>query len=317
LGLGTGLIALRPERDHLDAAWADLDAGAWSTGATRLRNAGALKLDPPTQEQMNTIATLLGVPTQRTWLFGRGQSGTTIAIADAPDGMDSADAFASLYEASAGRGRDTTAARNNAMLTERARIAGVIHEGITQVLTNVAIQMEVLDQVMEDPEAARKMVRAMRSAVLEALDSLRGAILELTPNAPEWTDLAGGLERFIGDFGAQWGLELTYNVEGTPRDVDPDVLALVFAFVQESLGNIRKHAGTEVASIGIDFQEETVAVTVEDEGKGFDPAEKAEEGFRLHQGLQIVRSRVRLAGGKLDIKSTPGKGTRMLLEVVA
>jgi signal transduction histidine kinase len=317
LGVGKTFVALRPERDNLDAAWADRNGTDWSTGATRLRNAGTLKLDPPTSEQMSTIAKLLGLPTTRRWLFGRGQWGTTVAIGDAVEGMESADAVASLYEASAGRGRDTTAARNNAMLTERARIAGVIHEGITQVLTNVAIQMEVLDQVMEDPEAARKMVRAMRTAVLEALDSLRGAILELTPNAPEWTDLAGGLERFIGDFGAQWGLELTYDVEGTPRDVDPDILALVFAFVQEGVGNIRKHAGTEVATISLTFQEDSVVVTVEDEGKGFDPAGQADEGFRLHQGLQIIRSRVRLAGGKLDIQSTPGKGTRMLLEVVA
>ncbi len=316
-GFASTFVVMRPALDHLDTAWATKDGTEWRTGSTRLRNAGSLKLDPPSDEQTNTIAKLLGVEAPTTWLIGRSHTGTVLAAGDAADGSESADILAGLLESAAGRGRDTTATRNNALLSERARIAGVIHEGITQVLTNVAIQMEVLDQVMDDPKAARKMVQAMRGAVLEALDSLRGAILELTPNAPEWTDLAGGLERFIGDFGAQWGLDLSYTIEGTPRDIDPDVLALVFAFVQEGLSNVRKHAGTEAAAVVLSFEDDVVRCAVGDEGKGFDPADRAQEGFRLHQGLQIVRSRVRLAGGKLEVQSTPGHGTTMLLEVVA
>lgn len=317
LGMGTCLISVKLERDHLDAVWAVGKDGGWETGSSRLRNAAALKLDPPSAEQLATIAKLLGLPSGGEWLIGRAGAGAFLAVSGAPTGTESVDALASLFEAAAGRGRDTTATRNNAMLTERARIAGVIHEGITQVLTNVAIQMEVLDQVMEDPEAARKMVRAMRSAVLEALDSLRGAILELTPNAPEWTDLAKGLERFVGDFGAQWGLELSYEIEGETRDVDPDVLALVFALVQEGLSNVRKHAGTPEASVTVSFDDGRIRVAVADQGKGFDPAASADEGFRQHQGIQIMRSRVRLAGGRLELQSTPGHGTTMLLEVVA
>lgn len=193
----------------------------------------------------------------------------------------------------------------------------MIHEGITQVLTNVAIQMEVLDRAIEDPTAGRKMLGAMRSAVLDALDDLRGAILELTPAAPDWSDLAGGLARFVEDFAAQWGLDLTVATEGEAREVEPETLALVFGFVQEALSNVRKHAGTSEAGVVLTFEPETVAVTVSDEGEGFDPGGDIEEGFRRHQGLTIMRTRARLAGARFAVDSSPGRGTSVRLEVQA
>lgn len=317
LGTAATLISFRPDREHLEVSWAALEGGDWDTGSNRLRSGQALRIEVVANPQANTIAKLVGLKGDREWSIGRSHGGTVLLASGDLQEVQSIASLANLLDAASTRGRDTSATRNNAMLTERARIAGVIHEGITQVLTNVAIQMEILDQVMEDPEAARKMVRAMRAAVLEALDSLRGAILELTPNAPDWTDLAQGLERFVGDFGAQWGLELTYEVEGAPRDVDPDVVALVFGLVQEALSNIRKHAGVEEALVRLNFTDDSVSIEIVDEGKGFDPADRSDEGYRQHQGLQIVRSRVRLAGGRLAIDSTPGKGTTMSLEVSA
>ena len=210
------------------------------------------------------------------------------------------------------RGWDDAATRNNALLRERARIASVIHEGITQVLTNVAVQMEVLDKLLEQPEAARSLLVRNREAVLEALDSLRGAILELTPNAPEWTELAGGLERFVSDFAAQWGLDVSFRLEGESRDVDPEMVALVFGFVQEALSNVRKHAGTPAAAVSLSFGDGSLTVEVRDEGQGFDPAART-EGFREHQGLSLTRSRARLMGARVDVDSAPGAGARLVL----
>lgn len=210
------------------------------------------------------------------------------------------------------RGWDDAATRNNALLRERARIASVIHEGITQVLTNVAVQMEVLDKLLEQPEAARPLLVRNREAVLEALDSLRGAILELTPNAPEWTELAGGLERFVSDFAAQWGLDVSFTVDGEPRDVDPEMVALVFGFVQEALSNVRKHAGTPSAAVVLSFRDGALSVEVADEGQGFDPAART-EGFREHQGLSLTRSRARLMGARVDVESAPSSGARLVL----
>jgi signal transduction histidine kinase len=240
--------------------------------------------------------------------------GVTLVIERAyPVSRDALDLAVNVLSATLQKGWDDAATRNNALLRERARIASVIHEGITQVLTNVAVQMEVLDKILEQPEAARPLLVRNREAVLEALDSLRGAILELTPNSPEWTDLAGGLERFVSDFGAQWGLDVSFSLEGEARDVDPELVALVFGFVQEGLSNVRKHAGTAATAVTLSFDESSILVSVSDDGSGFDPGTRT-EGFREHQGLAITRSRARLMGAAVEIDTAPGSGTRLTLK---
>ena len=308
---GSVLIAVRPDRDgaSIYCAWLD-EMGTWRRDTTRLHTPS------PSLVELDAVVGTFGVPPQSDWCVGTA-FGERLTLAAAGGGIysiDGMDVFATLFALGMTRGRDAAVIRNNALLQERARIASVMHEGITQVLTNVAIQMEVLEKVVDDPEAARKMLASMRTAVLDALDDLRGAILELTPAAPEWTDLAGGLERFSGDFAAQWGLTIDYSVKGSVREVDPEALALIFGFVQEALSNVRKHAGTMEAAIELTFTDSTLKVSVSDAGKGFDAASQKEDSFRQHQGIAIMRSRVRLAGATMGVDSSPGVGTTMWLE---
>jgi signal transduction histidine kinase len=225
------------------------------------------------------------------------------------------DILASLLGRALGRRDTALAARHNTLLEERARIASLIHEGLTQVLTNVAIQLELLDQVLDHPEQARVTVRGARGAVLESLDALRGAIFELAPAASEWTDLAEGLGRYVADYGSQWGLDLAYEVEGEAREVGGEVLTLTYAFVQEGLTNVRKHAGTDRADVRLRFEPGWISVSVRDEGKGLEVGSSGGHGLREHQGLSIARSRVRLMGGRLNVRAAPGRGTTLTMEV--
>lgn len=318
-GLGVAsLVSLRRRGDIAQAAvvWRAGRGSGWN------HHDGPVPVpsgeQPLSEPEIQAVVGTLGHPVH-SWVTGTSNEARPLMLA-APSGSVSSHLLsvaASLLSAATRRGRDLAAARTNALLQERARIASVIHEGITQVLTNVVLQMEILDRLMEDPEKGREMLGKMRGAVLEALDSLRGAILELTPAAPEWSDLAGGLERFAGDFAAQWGLEIRYRVEGKQRDVDPEVIALVFGFVQEGLSNVRKHAGVKEADVVLEFLEELVRVEVIDQGAGFDPGRAEEEGLRHHQGLSIMRSRARLAGGAFDVNANEEGGTTVSLELPA
>lgn len=207
--------------------------------------------------------------------------------------------------------------RQDALLRERARIGSVIHEGITQVLTNVAIQLEVTGHVLDDPDQARAMLTASREAVLEALDSLRTIIFDLTPRTDEWTDLVGGLEQFVGDFGAQWGLTVDLRVEGEAREVDAEVTSLVFAFVQEGLTNARKHARVDEVRVLVQFLRGRLAVEVADDGVGIDVEEHEERSLRQHQGLKLMESRVRLMDGAFSLDAGNGSGVRLRMEIPA
>jgi signal transduction histidine kinase len=309
---GSCVVAVRPDRDgaQLFCIWLD-DVGTWHREITRLETT------TPTTSELDAALATFGVPAPGDWCVGTafGERLTLAAGGGGIYSVDGMDVFATLFALGMTRGRDAAVIRNNALLQERARIASVMHEGITQVLTNVAIQMEVLDKLVDDPAAARKMLGSMRTAVLDALDDLRGAILELTPAAPEWTDLAGGLERFAGDFAAQWGLDIDYSVKGEVREADPEAVALIFGFVQEALSNVRKHAESTEAEIELTFEPRHLKVSIADAGKGFDAASQKEDSFRQHQGIAIMRSRVRLAGAAMGVESSPGEGTVMWLEL--
>lgn len=215
---------------------------------------------------------------------------------------------------------DATAGLDNAMLRERARLASVIHEGITQSLTTVALQLDTLGFVLDsDPQEAGVMVAAARAAVVDALDGLRSIIVDLTPPEEPWTDLVGGLQRFAADYGSQWGTAVEVNVVGTPRVVDAQVTSLVFAVVQEGLTNVRKHTRATSAQVRISFGATRLVVEVSDTAGSDGAATPAPDaaGLRRHQGLAIMRSRARLLGGLVEFTTDPARGSTLRLTVPA
>jgi two-component system, NarL family, sensor histidine kinase DegS len=228
---------------------------------------------------------------------------------------EAADMLAAVLSRTLAERRLAASVQQSTLAQERTRIASVIHEGLTQVLSNVAIQLEVLDQIADEPQTVRDMVRSARSAVLEGLDSLRGAVFELAPAAPEWTDLATGLERYAADYGSQWGIEISFEAQGQEREVPSEILALAFAFVQEGLTNLRKHAGTTRGDVTLRFDPSWLSLSVCDRGVGFDPPGRQDQGFREHQGLALTRTRVTLMGGRFEVRSAPDQGTCIRMRV--
>lgn len=208
-----------------------------------------------------------------------------------------------------------TESTRNSLLRERSRIASVIHEGITQVLTNIAVNLEVVKHVADQPDTVREMAATSRTAVLEALESLRTVILDLTPPSDDWADLVGGLSGFVADFESQWGIGVAVTTHGTPRELDSEIVSLVFAFVQEGLTNVRRHAATQSAEVDVTFTRDQIAVEVRDEGRGVQEANESD--LRLHQGLKIMESRVRLLDGEFSFTSEEGVGTTVRIEVPA
>lgn len=245
--------------------------------------------------------------------------GNRLFLGVAPGGkrpsQEGLDIAATLLGWGFGQAEGNAAAGQHALLRERSRIASAIHEGLTQVVTNVAIQLQVLERYLGDPAKAAAMVEASREAVTQALDDLRGAIFELAPREAGSDDLAGGLIRYVDDFGAQWGLEVDCDVHGDERPVDPDIVALMFAFVQEGLTNVRKHAQSTSAEVKLEFTPEAITVEVSDQGEGFEPSARDDEGFRKHQGLNLLRSRVWLMGGRIEVISAPGRGVSLIMEI--
>jgi signal transduction histidine kinase len=102
-------------------------------------------------------------------------------------------------------------------------------------------------------------------------------------------------------------MDIIFEVNGTQKRLDSLIETVLFRVAQEALTNVTRHAGTNKATVCLDYAPEAVTLGVLDSGRGFDPSEP------LHPprgwGLEGMRERVEAAGGRLILHSTPGHGT--------
>ena len=137
------------------------------------------------------------------------------------------------------------------------------------------------------------------------------------PSEGRWqTDATIALERLVRWMADKHGLAVALSVEPDAPAGAGDVRVLLYEAVRELLFNVVKHSGVKTSRVEISKQDEYVVVTVADDGAGFDPArlnpgENSTVGFGLHS----LRERFHVIGGKMEIDSAPGKGSRFRLMV--
>ena len=112
----------------------------------------------------------------------------------------------------------------------------------------------------------------------------------------------------------RYGLNVDIQSSGTPVPLDEKVRVLVFYALRELLFNIVKHAGTLKATVRFEHAESRLRVIVRDQGAGFDSAAVTDDSKITH-GLLSVRHRLDLLGCSMQIRSQPGKGTEVIIEV--
>ncbi|HEV2369355.1 MAG TPA: sensor histidine kinase [Acidimicrobiales bacterium] len=223
------------------------------------------------------------------------------------------------------RGRTTREGRQRSLLEERMRIAGLIHDGVTQQVSNVVIQLQLLELAAQDPEKLAETLRSAREATAAALEELRSSLYELAPRSSHMEDLVPSLRSWIQDYAAQWGIDVTLEAHVTPDadggaseldsvDIDPETGMLAYAVVQELLTNVRKHADANAAVVSLGCAPEELVVAVSDDGVGF-PEEPAPSAGGRRMGLRILRDRVRAAGGRMEIESDLDEGARVTVHL--
>ncbi|MHB1711346.1 MAG: sensor histidine kinase [Acidimicrobiales bacterium] len=201
------------------------------------------------------------------------------------------------------------------VLQERARLAAMIHDSVTQQVTNVATQLQLLEVASYDPDQFRSTLRAAHTQVAESLEELRRSIYELMPSGDHTGGLVHGLSRFVQDYAAQWDLEIRFAISGEPREIDPAQSALLFSFVQECLTNVRRHARATMAKVELIFDEVGPSVRVSDDGVGFDPETGRDTPRAHHFGIHLMEARARLLGARTTVRSRPGEGSSLDLQL--
>ena len=196
---------------------------------------------------------------------------------------------------------------------ERRRLAGDIHDGITQRLVSLAFHLDAAaDAVPRDTgtgtgTAALELARARELTDL-TMDEAHAAIAGLRPPVLDDLGLADGLASLARSIA-----QLRVTVVGTGCQLPEHVMIALYRIAQEALQNVVKHARATHAEVELRCEAASALLRVTDDGQGFDTAARPDTGDSY--GLRSMSERAELIGGRLTVTSRPGIGTTVTATV--
>jgi PAS domain S-box-containing protein len=198
---------------------------------------------------------------------------------------------------------------------ERHRLAQVLHDHLQQLLVGATFGVEVLGRRLTD-DAQRTSLDQIRKLLAESIATSRTLTVELSPPILHESGLGAALEWLARWVQEKHALRVDLQVDAEAHTEREDVRVLMFAAVRELLLNVVKHARVMRAAVRLRLDErDNLEIQVKDEGVGFDrktvwsATSRTSGGF----GLFSIRERLHLLGGRMEIKSSPQRGTRVLL----
>lgn len=191
---------------------------------------------------------------------------------------------------------------------ERRRLARELHDGVGQNLTalkhRLALMGSALPPGADDLRAQLEASIALCSATLEDTRALSRL---LRPPILDDLGLEAALRWLARSIGEAGGPEVELDIGPLPA-LDDDIQTLLFRVAQEALNNAAKHAQARTARLRLAAHARVLELSIEDDGEGCDPALAMRSGG---SGLGGMRERLRLYGGRLELRSAPGAGARL------
>jgi two-component system NarL family sensor kinase len=253
-----------------------LYAGEKKIGVMNVASSDWREIPEDTLKLLHTVSDLMGIAVERT----------------------------RLYERSAQLGA----------VEERNRLAREIHDTLAQGLAAIAFQIESVEAMLE----GGTVTEAARAALTRALDLTRGSIeearrsvLDLRAAPLQGRTLAEALRELAREAGARGGFGVEFEAVGEGRPLPSRVESGLYRIAQEALENVVRHASAGTARLRLAAGPDEIRLSVEDDGTGFDP----DRSGGPHFGLTGMNERARLLGGRFDLATGHGGGTRISVVV--
>jgi signal transduction histidine kinase len=192
--------------------------------------------------------------------------------------------------------------------TERAAIARELHDELGQILT--ALRMDAVwmaNHLKESDAKAAARALAMCDIIDRTIDEVRGIALRLRPSVLDDLGLIPALEWYTTDLEKRSGIALILHHRDVPP-MDDLVATAAYRIAQEALTNVVRHSSASHAEVSLEGEGDFLMIKVTDNGKGFNVSNLSESDCL---GLAGMRERAGLAGGSLEIESSPGKGAQV------
>jgi PAS domain S-box-containing protein len=183
---------------------------------------------------------------------------------------------------------------------ERRNLARELHDGATQNLVALTLNMAQIRNAGTDAPATAAMIEECMTLVEDCTNELRTISYLLHPPLLEELGLGRTLRGYVEGFGRRSGIAVTLSAHGDLERLGFDVELAVFRIVQEALSNIHRHSHSSTAHILLIRQDADLALEISDQGRGIPPG-KDISGV----GIAAMRERVRLLRGSLEIKTGP------------
>ncbi|HEX2089155.1 MAG TPA: ATP-binding protein [Actinomycetota bacterium] len=242
--------------------------------------------------------------------------GTLLLIRDVTASKVSEQTIRSLFQFLQNRDEDRTrllTRTNTAIENERNRIARDLHDGPVQGISAAALSLEAARLMVEkgDMTRAAKMLQSISSELSEEALNLRRVMSDLRPPVLEERGLIPAVYELAARVQREMGIPV--NVQAMSNsEVPEEVETIAYRVLQEALSNVGKHAQATRVDVRIEVSAGTLRVTVEDNGRGFDPEAARDFLRRGKVGLASMRERAELVGGTFTIRSSRGGGTAVM-----
>ena len=199
-------------------------------------------------------------------------------------------------------------------IKERNRLARELHDSVTQTIFSMTlITRSTLILQERAPEQVAEKLNQLQDLAHGALSEMRTLIYQLRPLSVAEDGLYTVLTRHLDELSQRSDIAITLAGDEGVLPLDASQQQELFRIIQEALNNIVKHAQAKTASVSFDVSDRQVCVAIRDDGVGFDPAHLNQD--RSHIGLDSMRERAIELDGTLDIKSTVGQGTEVMVTI--
>jgi PAS domain S-box-containing protein len=200
---------------------------------------------------------------------------------------------------------------------ERSRIAQELHDGINQIIASVKMRLHKVEGSLPDLKpAAREILHRCDRLLVKALEENRRIAHNLRPTDLDHLGLAAACTSFCSEVQLRTNLQFQCQLISPTQRLTPVVELHLFRIVQEAVNNIEKHAKAKLIRLEIQLEDDSVILKIQDDGQGFDSKTlKAGKKARHGLGLTNMRERALSLGGTYEIKSVPGHGTTINVQV--
>jgi signal transduction histidine kinase len=195
---------------------------------------------------------------------------------------------------------------------ERKRIARELHDDTSQSLAALVMAIDGAEAAIRSGLTPR--LEEAKALAVRTIEEVHRMILDLRPSVLDDLGLQSAIRWYAERHLGARGISVRCEFDAEDRRYPAAFETALFRVCQEAMSNIARHAQAETVLVQLSESGGVIRIEIEDDGRGFEPS-RVSHAERRHFGLMGIEERVEILGGKVQIESAPGKGTRITLEV--